>query len=82
MKRCLDTFGKFPLTEVLPIRDSEIRVAIMRIAQTNTILKRPVNRLFPVENTYQDTDQTGTTREQKLRREAAKIGKLKRKYEC
>ena len=53
----------------------------MRIAKTNAILKRPVNKLFPIENTYQDTNQTGMARQQKLRREAAEIGELKRKYE-
>ena len=58
-------YGKAPrhfwrisiVTQVLPSRDSEIRGAIMRIAKTNTILKRPVNKLFAVENTY-DTKQT------------------------
>ena len=40
------------VTGVLPSRDSEIRGAIVRIAKTNTILKRPVNKLFTVENTY------------------------------
>ena len=30
----------------------------MRIAKTNTIFKRPVNKLFAVENTYHDTKQT------------------------
>ena len=82
MKRCPNTFGELPLTRVLPSRDSEIRGAIVRIGKTNTILKRPVNKLFPVENTYQDTKQTGTAREQKLKQEAAVIGELKRKYEC
>ena len=46
------------ITRVLPSRDSEIRGAIVRIAKTNTILKRPVNKLFAVENTYHDTKQT------------------------
>ena len=69
-------------TGVLPSRDSEIRGVIVRIAKTNTILKRPVNKLLSIENTYQDTNQTGTSREQKLRRKAAVIGELKRKYEC
>ena len=41
---------------LLPSRDSEIRGAIVRIAKTSTILKRPVNNLFAVENTY-DTKQ-------------------------
>ena len=45
------------VTRVLPSRDSEIRGEIVRIAKTNTILKRPVNKLFAVENTY-DTKQT------------------------
>ena len=39
---------------VLPSRDSEIR----GIIRTNTILKRPVNKLFAVENSYHDTYQT------------------------
>ena len=54
----------------------------MRIAKTNTILKRPVNKLLAIQNTYQDTNQPGTSREQKLRQKAAVIGELKRKYEC
>ena len=44
---------------VLPKRDSEIiRGETVRIAKTNTMLKRPVNKLFSVENTYHDTEQT------------------------
>ena len=54
----------------------------MRIAKTNTILKRPLNKLFTVENTYNDTDQTGEAMGQKLRREAGAIEKQKMKYEC
>ena len=46
------------VTQVLPSRDSEIRGAIVRIAKTNIILKRPVNKLFAVENIYHDTKQT------------------------
>ena len=45
------------VTRVLPNRDSEIKGAIVRIAKTNTILKRPVNKLLAVENTYHDTNQ-------------------------
>ena len=55
------------VTRVLPSRDSEIRGAIVRIAKTNTILKRPVNKLFAVENTYHDTNQTDKAKEQKFR---------------
>ena len=76
-----NTFGKLPLTGVLPGRDSEIRVAIAKIAKTNAILKCPVNKLFPFENAYQDTNQTGMARQQKLRWEEAVIGELKRKDE-
>ena len=36
----------------------EIRGAIARITKTNTIVKRPVGKLFAVENTYYDTNQT------------------------
>ena len=54
----------------------------MRIKKANAILKRPVNKLFPTEYTYHDTNQTDKAREQKLRWEAAVIGELKRKYDC
>ena len=39
------------VTWVLPSRDFEIRGAIVRIAKPSIILKRPVNKLFIVENT-------------------------------
>ena len=53
----------------------------MRNAKTNTVLKCPINKLFTVENTY-DTNQIDKAMEQNLRREAAAIGELTRKYEC
>ena len=46
VKSCPETFRELPLTWLLPSRDSEIRGAIVRIAKTNTILKRPVNKPF------------------------------------
>ena len=46
------------VTRVSPSRNSEIRGPIMRIAKTNTILKRPVSKLFAVENIDHDTNQT------------------------
>ena len=55
------------VTRVLTGRDSEIRGAIVRIAKTNRILKRPVKKLFAVENTYNDTNQTDKARGQKFR---------------
>ena len=45
------------VTRALPSRDSEIRGTIVRIANTNIILKLPVNKLFAVEKTYHDTNQ-------------------------
>ena len=48
----------FMVTRVSPSRDSEIRGAIMRTEKTNTFLKRPVNKVFAVENTYHDINQT------------------------
>ena len=53
MKRCPDTWRIVIVTRALPNRDSEIRGAIVRIAKTNIILKRPVNKLFAVKNTKQ-----------------------------
>ena len=54
----------------------------MRIKETNPILKCPINKVFPIEYTYHDTNQTGKAREHKLRQEAAVIGELNRKHEC
>ena len=68
--------------EILPSGDSEIKGAIVRIEKSNTILKRPVNKLFTFENIYHGTNQTDKAGEQKLWREATVIGELKRKYEC
>ena len=46
------------VTGVLPSRDSETAGATVRTANTNAILKRPVNKLFTFENTYHDNNQT------------------------
>ena len=51
------------VTRVLPSKDSEIREAIVTMVKTSTILKRPVNKLFTVKNTYHDTNQTDKARE-------------------
>ena len=51
------------------------------MAKTNTILKRPVNKLFTAKNKYHDTNQTDKATEQKLRRRAGVIGELKIKHE-
>ena len=69
------------VTGVLPSRDSEIRRVIIRIVKANKILKRPRNKLFLIDNTYQDTNQADNAREQKLKQEATITGELKRKYE-
>ena len=66
---------------VLPSRDSEIRRVIVRIVKDNKILKRPRNKLFLIDNTYQDTNQADNAREQKLKQDATITGELKRKYE-
>ena len=73
-------YGELPLTGVLPSRDSEIRGAIMRIAKTNVILKRPVNKLFLIENSYQES--TKQVWQGNKKQEAAVVGELKRKHEC
>ena len=69
------------VARVLPSGDSEIKGAILRIKKTNAILKHLVNKLFLIEYTYRDTNQTDKARKQKLRSEAAVTGELKRKYE-
>ena len=52
------------------------------MANTYKNLKRLVNKLFTVKNTYHDTNQTDKVKEQKLTREVAVIGELKINYEC
>ena len=39
-------FWRIAITRVLPSRDSEIRGAIVRLAKTNTIHKRPIKKLL------------------------------------
>ena len=63
------------VTGVLSSKHSERKGAMVRIKKTNAIHKRPVNKLFLINYTYQDTNQTDS-REQKLRLEAALIGEL------
>ena len=64
MKSCPDTFGEFAIViGVLPSRDFEIRGAIVRLAKINTILTCSVNKLFPIENTYQVKTVTKQTRQ-------------------
>ena len=46
------------VTRVLHSGDSEIKGAVLRIKKTNAILKRLVNKLFLVQYTYRDTNQT------------------------
>ena len=46
------------VTQIIASRDSEIRGTIVTITKTNTILKRPVNKVFAAENTYHDSNQT------------------------
>ena len=52
----------------------------MRIAKTNVILKRPVNKLFLTENSYQES--TKQVWQGNKKQEAAVVGELKRKHEC
>ena len=63
----IDFYRILIVTGILPSTDSEIRGEIVRIAKTNTIPKRPANKLFTVDNTFHDTNQIGQAREQKLR---------------
>ena len=83
MKSCRDNFVELPyeqwyyLLEILKQKG-----AIIWSKKANAILKRPVNKLFPTEYTYHDTNQTDKAREQKLRWEAAVTNELKRKYDC
>ena len=54
----------------------------MRIEKTNAIHECLINKLFRTEYTYHNTNQIDKARKEKLRREAAVIGELKRKYDC
>ena len=49
MEKYPDTFGELLLTGVLHSRDSEIRGAIVWISKTNVIIKRSINKLFPLK---------------------------------
>ena len=47
-------------------KNSEIKGAIVRI-KPNAILKRSINKPFPIKYKYHDTNQTDKAKEQKLR---------------
>ena len=66
------------VTEILPSGDFEIRARIVKIANNNTVLKRPLNKLFTVEKTYHYSNQTDKGRKQKLWLEETVTGELKR----
>ena len=74
MKRRIAIVTGYHLVEILKQKG-----AIVRIKKANAILKRPINKLFPTEYTY-DTNQTDKVREQKLRWEGAVTDQLNRKY--
>ena len=66
---------------VLPSRDTEIKGAIVKIAKTNTILKRPINKFLRIENTYHDTNQTDKGRKQSSEKQREAPVLRERKYE-
>ena len=51
------------VTGVLPSKDSEIKGTIVKVKKTDAILKRLVNKIFPIEYRYHDTNQTDKTKE-------------------
>ena len=66
------------ITELIKGHDDQYRGAIVR-TQTNSELRRPINLLYPVECIK---PKTKALREEspRVRREAAVIGELKRKF--
>ena len=82
MKRCPGILENCYSNRDINSWDFDIKEAVVRIAKTNTILKRPVNKLFPIWNTYQNINETDKAKELKFRGEAAVTDKLKKKYEC
>ena len=81
--RAIWRMGK--IEEVIKGIDGHIRGAVVRISKTNSLIKRPINLLYPIE--YKDSssyDQDIPVKEvqhQRPRREAAIIGELKRKWD-
>ena len=73
--------------------DNQVRGAHVKVAKTNVVVQRPLNRLYKIEgkeekvnsdtlnkdNVSTDSDHTANTRN-RPKREAAIIGELKRKY--
>ena len=70
--------------ELLQGKDGQIRGAKVRVPKTNSILKRPVNKLYLVErmkdtDTEVDNEMINIT-DDRSRREAAILGEIKRKF--
>ena len=70
--------------ELLQGKDSQIRGAKVRVPNTNSILKRPVNKLYLLERmkdavTQVDNEVINIT-DGRSRREAAILGEIKQKF--
>ena len=59
--------------------DDKVRGAAVRIPKTKSLLKRPVNRLYPIES-IRESDVNKDNVNSKPRREAAVMGELKRRF--
>ena len=69
------------VTELETGRDNHIRGALVRIPKTNSVLKRPVSKLYPIECCSQkDENNREEIERTRPRREAAVFGELKRQY--
>ena len=79
--RHLWRIGKIVL--LITSEDGKIRGAEVKIGKTNSIIRRPVNKLYPlVTNTEEETvDNTPFNAHNRPKRNAAEIGQLRRKFE-
>ena len=86
------------IQELIIGKDNCIRGATVRVPRTNSVISRPVNKLFPIETIHDCVDENnvnnkdnerdeidkqqneGEQKEQRVRRKAAVLGALKRKF--
>ena len=69
--------------EVIESKDNNIRGAKVLIGKSKQVITRPINKLYPIEETNERNENTKESiilNEQRPKREAAVIADIKRKF--
>ena len=73
------------IEDIIKGNDGHIRGAVVKCPKTNSLIKRPINLLYPIEQKDISSDEQNETEKEiqnkrPPRRAAATIGELRRKF--